>query len=294
MYVFRGSLAFASLACGLLAIPAWGQGYVTIEGRVGESQAVYAGTITAVTHLDSDYGSRFELTVHVDEVLKGSRIDALKLGIRTVLPFALLQAFARNHTQFLWFVLPKGQGADAGAWVVPGGALAPPLTWNWLRLGREVSERREFSSQEDRGNLFAMDFRVLDTPEKILYVARQSAKETPVVPQSEISGRGAEPQGRQPSAVAEAARQRWIKDRSYYAFLEIVDAELDPYSHPATRMQDVERALGPPACAGPGCYPNFTEWQWLYDTNRQIVAGNHAILTFDELGVLTSIDWVSE
>ena len=93
--------------------------------------------------------------------------------------------------------------------------------------------------------------------------------------------------------VADTVRQRWMKDRSYYAFLEIVDAELDPF-FPGATMQDVEKALGPPACKGPGCYPNFTERHWIYNTERNLPAGNHAILLFDERGMLQSIDWVSE
>ena len=94
--------------------------------------------------------------------------------------------------------------------------------------------------------------------------------------------------------VAESVRQRWLKDRSYYAFIEIVDAELDPDFQPGATTQDVERALGPASCAGRDCYPNFTERNWLYDTDRKVLAGNHAIFTFDEKGVLKSIDWVSE
>jgi hypothetical protein len=110
---------------------------------------------------------------------------------------------------------------------------------------------------------------------------------TPTSTESAVPRRGVEP-------VAESVRQRWLKDRSYYAFVEIVDSELDPDFLPGATKQDVERALGPASCAGRDCYPNFTERNWLYDTERKILAANHAIFTFDEKGVLKSIDWVSE
>jgi hypothetical protein len=99
--------------------------------------------------------------------------------------------------------------------------------------------------------------------------------------------------GRPKMPVADAVRQRWLKDRSYYAFLEIADAELDPF-FPGATMQDVEKALGPPTCKGPDCYPNFTERHWIYDTKRNLPAASHAILLFDERGVLQSLEWVSE
>jgi hypothetical protein len=94
--------------------------------------------------------------------------------------------------------------------------------------------------------------------------------------------------------VEESVRQRWSRDRSYYAFLEIID-QLDPnFRNSAPTMKDIELAVGPPTCAGPGCYPTFTKRDWLYDTERSIPAGSKAILSFDEHDVLKSIDWVSE
>ena len=94
--------------------------------------------------------------------------------------------------------------------------------------------------------------------------------------------------------VEESVRQRWFKDRSYYAILEIID-QLDPnFRNTAPTMKDVELAVGPPTCSGPGCYPTFTKRDWLYDTDRRIPAGSKAILSFDDHDVLKSIDWVSE
>jgi hypothetical protein len=94
--------------------------------------------------------------------------------------------------------------------------------------------------------------------------------------------------------VEESVRQRWFKNRSYYAFVEIVDG-LDPnFRSSAPTMKDIEQALGPPTCAGLDCYPNFTKRDWLYDTDRKIPAGSKAILSFDDHDVLKSIDWVSE
>jgi len=94
--------------------------------------------------------------------------------------------------------------------------------------------------------------------------------------------------------VEESVRQRWFKYHSYYAFLEMIDL-LDPnFRNVAPTMKDVELALGPPTCLGPGCYPTFTKRDWLYDTDRRIPAGNKAILSFDDHDVLKSIDWVSE
>jgi len=94
--------------------------------------------------------------------------------------------------------------------------------------------------------------------------------------------------------IEESVRLRWSKDHWYYAFLEIID-QLDPnFRNTAPTMNDVKQAVGPPTCAGPGCYPNFTKRDWLYDTDRKIPAGNMAILSFDEHDMLKSIDWVSE
>ena len=95
------------------------------------------------------------------------------------------------------------------------------------------------------------------------------------------------------SISAEDVRQRWLKDRSYYAFQELVD-ELDPNFRAPPTMKEVEQSLGRPTCAGPECYPNFTARHWLYETDRKIPAGGKAILLFDENDVLKSIDWVSE
>ena len=92
---------------------------------------------------------------------------------------------------------------------------------------------------------------------------------------------------------AEDVRQRWLKSRSYYAFQELID-ELDPNFRTPPTMKEVEQTLGPPTCAGPECYPNFTKRHWLYETDRKIPAGGKAILSFDENDVLKSIDWVSE
>jgi hypothetical protein len=111
-----------------------------------------------------------------------------------------------------------------------------------------------------------------------------------------VAAQPAEPQGlrRGTVAVDDDVRRRWAEHRSYYAFLEIVDAQVDPDWRPGATMDDVRRELGPPSCGGPGCYPNFGPGHWLYVTERRILAGNKAILTFDERSVLTSIDWVSE
>ena len=98
----------------------------------------------------------------------------------------------------------------------------------------------------------------------------------------------------QSDPTRETVRQRWFKEHSYYAFIEIVDSELDPAWRPAVTMKDVERALGPPTCAGPDCYPHFTKRDWIYETNRSFPAGDKAIFKFDEHSVLKSIDWVSE
>lgn len=94
--------------------------------------------------------------------------------------------------------------------------------------------------------------------------------------------------------VDENVRRKWIEQRSYYAFLEIVDAQLDPEWRFGATMDDVRRHLGPPSCAGPDCYPNFGPRNWLYETERHVLAANKAILTFDQKSVLRSIDWVSE
>ncbi len=94
--------------------------------------------------------------------------------------------------------------------------------------------------------------------------------------------------------VSDEVRRRWFEQRSYYAFIEIVDAQLDPDMRPGATMDDVRRELGAPSCAGPGCYPKFGPGNWLYVTERRILSANKAILTFDGKSVLTSIDWVSE
>jgi hypothetical protein len=94
--------------------------------------------------------------------------------------------------------------------------------------------------------------------------------------------------------VDDDVRRRWVEHWSYYAFLEIVDAQLDPDWRPGATMDDVRRELGPPTCSGPGCYPNFGPRDWYYETERRVLAGNKAILTFDDKSVLMSIDWVSE
>ena len=186
----RTSLLPITLAWSLLGGLASAQvtrGYITIESRVGESQSAYVGTIAAVTNLDTAAIGRFELelTVDVSEVLKGDKTTTLRLGMKTVLPLECLEAYAKHQTRFLWFVMPKWPGGAAfDSWVVADDRSTSSLVWDWRRLGPEVSEHKGFSSQQDGINLFSMDFQVLDTPAKIVAVARGYAAAHPGLQES--------------------------------------------------------------------------------------------------------------
>jgi len=86
--------------------------------------------------------------------------------------------------------------------------------------------------------------------------------------------------------------QRWARDHSYYALLEIVDAFIDPRSHHATKA-DVRKYLGK-GYDDTGAYPNSGPNRWVYTSSRLVPYGSYLLIEFDDHQSVKAIDWVSE
>ncbi len=86
--------------------------------------------------------------------------------------------------------------------------------------------------------------------------------------------------------------QRWTKDHSYYALLEIVDAYIDPRTHKATKA-DVRRYIGK-GDDTKGYYPNSGPNLWVFPSSRRVPYGSYLIIEFDSHQKVKKVDWVSE
>ena len=177
--------------------------YTSLESKVGEAESVYRGTIIDISRpkgvpisieASTGHGETFELTVKVDETIKGRTAQTLTLGIKTIVPLACYQAYAREKTSFIWFINAGDAPVEWNdSWVLRGytpKALSSKNTgpatkrfWESQRLGLDVPEHLGFSDG-DGMSVFTMDFKVLTSEQDIIACARVFAKRHPKVVKS--------------------------------------------------------------------------------------------------------------
>ena len=82
------------------------------------------------------------------------------------------------------------------------------------------------------------------------------------------------------------ARERWFRERSYYALVELVDTQLELQPRDATFVRQL---LGDPSDDW-----RTSELCWLYASSRAVPWGSYLLIHFDEDGNVTSLEWASE
>ena len=85
--------------------------------------------------------------------------------------------------------------------------------------------------------------------------------------------------------------ERWRKDNSYYALIEIIDAHLDRPDWSRATKQDVLRHLGKPNW---GTIKQDPEREWAYQGMRHEPYQNKVIFRFNDEDELIETYWLSE
>ncbi len=91
--------------------------------------------------------------------------------------------------------------------------------------------------------------------------------------------------------VSAEVYERWRKDNSYYALIEIIDVHLDRPDWSRATKQDVLKHLGKPNWQTINQDP---EREWGYQGMRHVPYQNKAIFEFNDQGELIEIYWLSE
>ncbi|HEY8751381.1 MAG TPA: hypothetical protein VIM11_25600 [Tepidisphaeraceae bacterium] len=89
--------------------------------------------------------------------------------------------------------------------------------------------------------------------------------------------------------VSREVLKRWAREHSYYALLEIVEAEIKPEIG-TVRREDIRKLLGEPDAT----YPHSGTSAWVYPSERFVPMQSYLLLLFDDRGVVTGYDWLSE
>ena len=94
-------------------------------------------------------------------------------------------------------------------------------------------------------------------------------------------------------SVSDEVLARWLKDNSYYALVEIVDAYIDPQYSSAVSKARVRELLGPGMDRRED-YPGASENRWIYPSSRHVPYGSYLIIEFNEAGNVRFLEWASE
>jgi hypothetical protein len=144
-----------------------GRLFATVEAVVGNSEAVYVGSIKSLRrdpNQPGTAGNLYHIVVSVGETLKGSPCRELTLDLDTFFGDAVLTGWMEQGARFLWLSGVTDQGLTLDLMAKMGMTnTVPPPSVLWFR-----SER-----------IFTMDFRVIATWEALLKEARSFSKKRP-------------------------------------------------------------------------------------------------------------------
>ncbi len=164
MNVIRPLIAIELLLVAGTAGAQSGRTFESLEAMIGQSSTVAVGRIVGLTASPWNSGQKgLELTVRVDELIKGEPAKVLHLRHQQAFREELFKQWQTDETKLLFFV------QRAASSIVPEFQV------------HSLAERLPEGKLNDPyiSAMFSMDYRLLDTPELILKAARIFVKTHP-------------------------------------------------------------------------------------------------------------------
>src|SRR5262249_41950279 len=94
------------------------------------------------------------------------------------------------------------------------------------------------------------------------------------------------------SAVPNRVWNAWKRNQSYYALKELVDEYIEGCGGYKASRDEVRLVLGEPMDEYAGHKKN--DYFWVYTSSRRIPCGTYLLITYDEKGFVSIIEWADE